>query len=209
MTGIASSLEQEFAERSQAERERDIAALRQLDADGRGTVEVRASAIFIGILMAGFGAAMLYVVFAKGAFRGNERLGFIAGGVLLCAIAAWLLFLRSRQPLFVLTEKGVDVRGVLLPWSSIDDYGVLTHSINGASSVTTVTFEHVEGYAAPPLPLFRGLGQSVKDRKTGMYRCVFNLYVKPRGMNGEKLAGHIGRLHAGALAREELRQLGA
>lgn len=207
MTGIVSSLEREFAERAQTERDQDIAELRKLDAEGRGSVEVRPAALLLGVLTVLFGAAMLYVAFGTGRASGGEQLGFAAGGLAFCAFAAWAVFLNARQPAFNLTEQGVDVRGVLLPWSSIEDFGVMTNVINGASVMTTVTLEHVEGYEPPKLPLSRGKGQSLKDRETGVYASHLSLFVKPRGMSTDELAGHIGRLHAGALAREELRRL--
>ncbi|MGY0505241.1 hypothetical protein [Luteimonas sp. e5] len=209
MTDITSSLEQEFAEQSQHERERAIAELRQLDADGRGRVDVWPSALLIGILTGAFGLALAYLAFSSAKLGGIEKLGFGGVGLALVAFAVWMLFLRARQPTFTLTEQGVDVRGVLLPWTSIDDFEVMTNTINGVATMTTVTLEHVAGYEAPKLPLARGVGQSAKDRKSGNYRSVLSLFVKPKGMSSETLAGHIGRLHAGAQAREELQRLGA
>lgn len=207
MTGILSSLEQEFASRAQTERDQDIAVLRKLDAEGRGRVEVWPAAQLLGVLTVLFGAAMLYVAFGTGRSSGGEQLGFAAGGVASCAFAVWALLLNARESAFTLTEQGVDVRGVLLPWSSIEDFGVMTNVIYGVSVMTTVSLQHVEGYEPPKLPVSRGKGQSLKDRKTGIYASHLSLFVKPRGMSTDALAGHIGRLHAGALAREELRRL--
>lgn len=207
MNNIIGALEQEYSDQSQAERDALIAELTQLEADGRGQVDVVASALLISVLTTLFGAAMLYAGVAKSS--GGEALWFSLGGAALLLFGLYILLLRSKKPTFSLTQDGVQVGEVLLPWHSIEDFTVMDNTQYGVTVQTNVSFDHVPGYVAPKLPLPRYSGGSAKQRKTDAYISSFNLFVKARGMSAEQLAAHIQRFYAGALARARLQELQA
>lgn len=205
MTDIASSLEHEFASAAQAGRESTIAKLRQIEAAGRGSLDVRPHAIAMPLVFCILGALFVYAGFS---FNDASSPILFVIGALLIAPSAWAMF-GPRKPRFTLTEQGVRVKNVLLPWSGIRDYGVMTHSVNGLPTRTTVTLHHAEGFTPPALDVFILLGRSTRQRKTGLYATRLILHSGAKGMNGKKLAQRIGEFFAAAHARDELARLGA
>ncbi len=203
MTDIASSLEQEFADASQAEQESAIAELRRIEAGGRGSADIRPHAIALPLLFGVCGGLLSYAALTSGA-----RIYALPIGLALLLPSLWALF-GPRKPLFTLAEEGVRVKDVLLPWSSIEDYGVTENSYNGFTTHTSVTLQHAEGFTPPKLGLFYPFGASVRNRKTGQYETRLTLHAGARGMNSEKLSLRIGEFFAAAHARAELARLRA
>lgn len=117
MSDIASSLEQEFADHSKANRESRIVELKQIESRGSGSVVIKAHAIMLPLILGFAGFMLKYTSFD---FAQTIDHGTVVGAVLV-AICAWALF-GPRKPLLTLTEEGVRVKDVLLPWSSIEDY---------------------------------------------------------------------------------------
>ena len=208
MSGIASSLEQEFAERSQAERESTIAELERIRAAGSGSVDVAAHAIVIPTLIGLIACGLIYSTLTRHDLSTTRTVTTLLISPAVAALCAWLLFGR-RKPRFTLTEEGVRVKEALMPWAGIEDYGVTTHSTNGVNTHTSVVFHHASGVTPPKLGLPYLFGAHTHDRKSGQYQTRLTLHVGARGMDGEKLAGRIGEFLAASRARDELRRLGA
>lgn len=208
MSGIASSLEQEFAQHSQAEREADIAELRAIDSNGRGSVDVASHAIAIPTLIGLIACGLIYSTLTRHDLPTTRIVTTLVCSAAVAAACAWLLF-GPRKPRFTLTEEGVRVKNALLPWSSIEDYGVTEHSTNGVTTHTSVALQHATGFTPPALGLTLLFGANAKSRKTGQYETRLTLHVGAKGMNGDKLAERIGQFLAAARARAELERLGA
>jgi len=211
MTDIASSLEQEFADHSQADRESRIAELRRIEAAGSGNCDVSSHAIAAPILAGLFGAVFIWAGISSSYGWGRTIAVVLIGSAFLLP-SLWALFAR-RKPRFTLTKEGVRVKDALLPWESIEECGVTENSYNNVTTHTSVVFKHVEGYVPPKLALFAPFGTSVPirsfTRKTGQYRTRLTLFVGARGMSCEKLADRIGEYRAAAYARAELARLKA
>jgi hypothetical protein len=209
MTDIASSLEQEFADRSQADRTTQIAELKQIESKGRGSVAIVPHGIVAPMLFGLVGAILAYASIILSAWSATGRsAGFLAGAALVVG-SVWLMF-GPRKTCFTLTEEGVRTTDSLLPWNSIQDFGVTVHSINFVRDQTSIQFLHTAGFEPPPLGLFYMFGQSHRDKKTGLYSTNFTLYFSgAKGMNGDKLSQRIGEFFAAARARAELVRLNA
>jgi len=205
MHDIASSLEKEFADISQAEREATITELRRIESAGRGTIEVKPHAILLPLLFGGCGGILIYCAITTEAV--SPPLAF-AIGLLLLLPSLWAMF-GPRGTRFTLTEQGIAVKDAVLPWTSIDDYNVVENSYNGFSTHTSVVLLHTEGFTPPKLPLAYLFGTSTRHRKTGLYETRLTLHAGARGMNVEKLATRIGDFFAAAHARTELNRLQA
>ena len=208
MSDIASALEQEFTQNAQAERNAHIEEMRKLDAAGRGSMAVHPSAKLFAVLLMLIGVALAWGVLA-GRFDGGLFWGCALGALASLAGGIWLLTKHGRQPTFTLTEDGIDVRGVLLPWESIDECEVFSQEYWFFPIRTDITVHHVPGYEAPKLPVPRNVGQSVYRKKEAAWKSYFGFFTGPRDMKVNALAAHIDRLRAGALARAELQRLGA
>lgn len=203
MNDIASSLEQQFADVSQAERESTLSELRRIEAAGRGSVAIRPHAIALPALLGACGVLCLYAAATKVAIAWAYPVG---AALLLPSL--WALFAR-RKPCFLLTEEGVRTAGALLPWDSIADYGVTEHSHNGFTTHTSVVLLHESDYTPPPLGLFRLFGQNVRNGSSGQYETHLTLHAGARGMNCEALARRIGEFLSAFHARAELARLRA
>ncbi len=208
MNGIASSLEQEFAERSNAERESNIAELKKIDADGRGSVDVASHMIVLPALIGLIACGLIYSTLTRHDLTTTRIVTTLVCSVAVAALCAWTLF-GPRKPRFTLTEEGVRVKDAMLPWSSIEDYGVTEHSTNGFTTHTSIVLQHAAGFTPPKLGVFYPLGASARDRKTDQYETRLTLFVGAKGMNVEKLAQRIGQYLAASHARAELQRLGA
>lgn len=213
MSGIASSLEQEFADHSQAEREANIAELRRIEAGGRASVAVAAHSIvlpaFVGLIACG----LFYEVLTRQDVSTTRLVTTLACSVVVAAFCAWLLF-GKRAPRFTLTEQGVQLKNGLLPWQDIEDYGVVENSTNGLATHTSVSFHLADGFTPPPLGMLILFGQTSpirsKDaKKPSQFIVRLTLHVGARGMSCEKLAERIGQFLAAFHARAELQRLGA
>ena len=208
MSDIASSLEQEFAGHSKANRDSRIAELRQIVSKGSGDVVIKAQAILMPLIFGFMGVMLVYASFdsSRTINRG------VAAGVVLVAMCAWAL-LGPRKTLLTLTDEGVQVKGAMLPWSSIEKYHVIENSYNGVTTHTTIVFQHVAGFTPPDLGLFILFGRSGPTRsfgkKTGRYQTRLTLYVGARGMNGDQLTQRIGDFMGAAHACIELSQMNA
>jgi len=211
MSGIASSLEQEFADHSQAERDATLAELRSIESNGRGSVDVASHAIAMPALIGLIACGLIYGVLTRNDLTTTRVVTTLVCGVVVVAACAWLLFAR-RTPRFTLTEQGVRLKNGVLPWDKVEDYGVIEHSQNGLTTHTQVKFELTEGFTPPPLGLFFLFGRtrpvrSVTLQKTGPLVVTLNLFVGARGMNVDKLAERIGQFLAASRARAELEKL--
>jgi hypothetical protein len=204
MSDIVSSLEHEFANHSQAERESHIAQLRQIESKGRGRLDVRPHAIMIPLLFGGCGGLLMFAAFQAAQ---NNVIVFLIG-LALVVPNAWAMF-GPRKPRFTLTEEGVRVKAALLPWDSIEDFSVTESSTNGFSTHTSVVLTLVPGFTPPKLDLFFLFGSNSRHRKTGQYSTRLTLHAGAKGMNVDKLAGRIGEFRAATLARAELARLQA
>jgi hypothetical protein len=207
MTDIASSLEEEFAGRSQAERDAHIAHLEAIAAKAREPLDIRSHAILTPLLTGALGGMFL-------AFSLQDMVRGEAGASRYILIAGLVLFVPSlwalvgpRKPRFTLTAEGVRVKQALLPWESIDDYRIIAHSSNGFPTHTTVYFDHAEGFTPPALGLLFPFGNRLKARKTGLFTSRLTLYTGPRGMDEEKLAQRVGEYLDASRARAELARL--
>jgi hypothetical protein len=199
MTDIASSLEQEFADRSQADRTAQIAELRQIESKGRGSVAIAPRAIAIPLLFGFIGGIFAYASITTNTWSKAGAINAFIGGVAVVAVCAWAMF-GPRKPRFTLTEEGVRVKDVLLPWSGIEDYGITVHSTNGFPTHTTVELHHTADFTPP---------KGILDRKTGRFSTRMALITGAKGMNGDKLSQRIGEFLAAARARTELARLQA
>lgn len=208
MTDIATSLEQEFAEVSHGEREAAIAELRRYEAAGRGTVDIKPHAILLPALFLLAGGIFIYGAFTSAAMSRLGAIGAFAVGVLLVAGSLWAMF-GPRGTRFSLTERGIVVKGALLPWACIDDYGVVENSYNGFSTHTSVTLLLAEGFTPPALGLMYPFGANSRHRKSGQYETRLTLHAGARGMNCEKLAARIGDFMTAAHARDQLGRMQA
>ena len=207
MSDIASSLEQEFATSSQAERDSHIAELKQVAAKGVGQLEIRPHAIAIALLFGILGAIFVFAAVSNPA-KAMEMASFFLVGVAMLAICAWAMF-GPRKTRFTLCEEGVRVNDALMLWSSIADYQVTRHSYNGFPTHTSVVFKYVEGFSPPALGLFYPFGANSRNILTKRTSTRLTLHAGPRGMNYEELAERIGAFLAAAQAREELKRLRA
>jgi len=211
MTDIASSLEQEFASHSQADREARIAELRRIEAAGSGSCDISSHAIALPILSGLFGAVFIWAGVTSN-YPFTHAMAVVLVGAAFLLPSAWALFV-PRKPCFTLSPEGVRVKGALLPWDSIEECGITENSYNGITTHTLVEFKHIDGFVPPKLALFAMFGSSgpVRSftRKTGQYRTRLTLYVGPRGMSSQKLADRISEYRAAALARAELARLKA
>lgn len=208
MIDIASSLEKEYGDISQRERDGAITELRRIEAAGRGRVEVKPHAIMLPLLFGLFGGIVVYGAFTSSAMSRMGAIGAFALGMLMVLGALWAM-LGPRGARFTLTEDGIQVKQHLLPWDTIEDYGVVENSYNGFSTHTSVTLLHGEGFTPPKLGLLVLFGGSTRDRKSGLYETRLTLHAGARGMNCEKLARRIGEFFAAAHARHELKRLQA
>ena len=208
MNDIASSLEQEFADRSQADRDAHIAQLREIESKGRGSVEIKPHAILMPLLCGITGIFLVWGALTTSSFSKMGNLGIAVLGVVFVVLSVWGMF-GPRKARFTLTEEGVRVKDVLLPWGSIEDYGVTVHSINGVPTHTSIEFEHAAGFTPPKLGLFRMFGGTRRNRKTNQYITGLLLHTGARGMNGDKLSKRIGEFLSAARARAELARLQA
>lgn len=208
MTDIASTLEREFADISQGEREAAIAELHRIEAAGRGDVAIRPHAIMLPVLFGACGGIFLYAAFTVSSMTHLNLFMLFLAGLLLVAASLWAMF-GPRKVRFTLTEHGITVNGALLPWASIEDYSVVENSYNGFSTHTSVSVLHAEGFTPPALGLMLLFGANTRDRKTGQYQTRLTLHAGARGMNCEKLAERIGAHLAAAHARDELERLQA
>jgi hypothetical protein len=202
MADIASSLEKEFADRSQADRAAQIAELQQIESKGRGSVAIAPRAIAIPLLFGFFGAIFAYGSITTSTMSKTANIIAFIVSVAIVAVCAWAMF-GPRKPRFTLTEEGVRVKDVLLPWSGIEDYGITTHSTNGFPTHTTVELCHTADFT-PPKPSLRD-----RIRKAGRFSTHLTLFTGAKGMNGDKLAQRIGEFLAAARARAELARLNA
>ena len=207
MSDIASSLEQEFADHSQAERASHIAELKQIESKGHGSVAVAPHAIMSPLLFGFVGAMMAWASIANQRLSVGTVVAFIVG-VVFVAASAWGIF-GPRKPRFTLCEEGVRVKDALLPWSSIEDYGVTENSYNGFTTHTSIVFQLAAGFTPPELGLFFVCGANTRNRKTGQYSTRLTLHAGAKGMNVDKLAERIGEFFAAARARAELARLNA
>jgi len=208
MNDIASSLEQEFADRSQADRDANIAQLREIESKGRGSVEIKPHSIVMPLLFGFVGAIIVWGALTTSSLSKMGNLGVVALGVVLVAFSAWSLF-GPRKARFTLTEEGVRVKDALLPWSGIENYGITVHSTNGVPTHTLVEFEHAADFTPPKLGLIYMFGGSKRNRKTNQYTTRLILHTGARGMNGDKLSQRIGEFLSAARARAELVRLQA
>ena len=208
MIDIASSLEKEYGDITQRERESTLTELRRIEAAGRGRAEIKPHAIMLPLLFGFTGGIVAYGASTSSAMSGTSAMIAIAVGVVLVLASLWAL-LAPRAARFTLTEEGIRVKQQLLPWDTIVDYGVVEHSYNGFSTHTSVTLLHSEGFTPPKLGLLVLFGGSTRDRKSGLYETRLTLHAGARGMNCEKLAKRIGDFFAAAQARHELRRMQA
>jgi len=208
MSGIASSLEQQFADHSQAEREAHIAELRTIEANGRGNVDVAAHAIVFPALIGLIACALIYSTLTRHDPAMARVVTTLACSVAVAALCAWFLF-GPRKPRFTLTEEGLRLKNGVIAWDKIDDYGVTEHSTNGFTTHTSIRFELVPGFTPPPLGQIILFGQTEKVRKTDQAVIRQTLHVGAKGMNSDQLAERIGQFLAAARARAELRRLDA
>ncbi len=207
MNDILSSLEHEHAQQAGADRDTDIARLRELEANGRGQLAITPGSLILGLFQLAIGVAIAYFTFFGAASMSTkETLGGYFGIALFAGIGVWMVML-SRQPLFTLTEAGLDIRGTLLPWGHIEDYEVNTNGIPVSFS-TAVIVHHVLDHEPPGVRVFRAAAQRF-DRNSGRWQTVLMMIPKARGLSAEALSEHIGRFMDGALAREALRELKA
>ena len=204
MTDIASSLEQEFADVSQAERESTIAELKKIEAAGRGSVDITPHAIALPVLLIVCGVIVTYAATTK---SGDAGWIYLLGMALL--VPGILILFIPRKPFFTLAEEGIRVRDTLLPWEHIEDYGISENGYNGFTMNTTLSLIHDTGYTPPKLGLFRMFGQTIHQRKEDRYETYLGLWVGAKGMNSEKLAQRIGDFLAAFHARAELARLRA
>ena len=209
MVDIASSLEQEFASQSQADRESRVAELRRIAAAGSGSCVVYAHAIVLPIVCALFGMVFIWAGITSG-YSFGRTMALCLFGAAFVLPSVWAVFV-PRKPRFTLTVEGVQVKDVLLPWDSIEECGVTENSYNGVTTHTSVVFKHVEGFIPPKLPLFAMFGTTLPihslTRKTEQYRTRLTLFAGARGMNCEKLANRINDYRVAAVARAELERL--
>lgn len=208
MSGIASSLEQEFAERSQAERESNIAELKRIESNGRGRVDVAAHAIVMPGLVGLIACGLIYSTLTRHDLTATRTVTTLLISAAVAALCAWFIF-GPRKPRFTLTEEGVRVKNALLPWGSIEDYGVTENSTNGITTHTSIVLQHAAGFTPPELGLNIAFGANTRNRQTGHYDTRLTLHVGAKGMNSDKLAQRIGEFLAAAHARAELERLGA
>jgi len=208
MNDIASSLEQEFAGQARTNREARITELRQLESNGRGSVEIKPHAILLPLLFGIVGVLMVWAALTSSSLPKTGNIIVIVLGVVFAVTSVWGMF-GPRKPRLTLTEEGVRVKDALLPWSSIEDYGITVHSTNGFPTHTSVEFEHAAGFTPPKLGLFYMFGGSSRNRKTDQYTTRLTLHTGARGMNGDKLAKCIGDFLSAARARAELARLQA
>lgn len=188
---------------SHAGHDAHVAELEKIAAAGRGRVDIIPQAIAIPAVLALCGALCIYAAVT------NTAVGwaYLVGAALL--VPGILSLLIRRKPLFALTEEGVRVQDVLLPWDHIEDYVVTDNGYNGFTMHTNVGLIHAAGYTPPKLTLFRMVGQTIRKRKEGRYETHLGLWVGAKGMNGEKLAKRIDEFFSAARARAELVRLRA
>lgn len=208
MTDIASALEKEYADHSQAERDAAIAQLKELVAKGSGSLDIRPHAIVMPLLFAPMGAALMWATSGAGT-QGLETFIFLLGAALV-AVSAWLMF-GPRQPVFTLTEEGVRAKDELLPWSSIQDFNVISHSYNGIPMSTKIVLIHIAGFK-PPDGLARprgGLIGKMRAKGDPDYDSHLTLWSGAKGMNTDQLAQRIADFFNATHARAELARLSA
>ena len=208
MNDIASSLEQEFADHSQADRDAHIAQLREIESKGRGSVEIRPHAIIMSLVFGFGGVMMVWASIKTSSFSTLVNIALGIGGAACVVYCVWSFI--PRKPRFTLTEEGVRVKDVLLPWSSIEEYSVTVQSYIGfMTNYTSVEFEHAAGFTPPKLNIFYMFGATHHNRKTGRHTTYMILYGGAKGMNGDKLSRRIGEFLSAARARTELARLQA
>jgi len=204
MSDIATSLEKEFTAQSHAEREAHIAELERIEAAGRGSVDITPHALVLPVVLVVCGAVLIYAATTK---SGGAGWIYLLGAALL--VPGLLILLVPRKPLFTLAEEGIRVQDVLLPWESIEDYGITENGHNGFTMHTNLSLIHDAGYTPPKLKLIRMFGQTLHNRKQGRYETHLGLWVGAKGMNGDELAQRIGDFLAAFHARAELARLRA
>ena len=201
---IASSLEQEFANNAQAERDAVIARLRKIETAGRGSIDVRPQAI-IWPLVLGFPSGM--VVYLSMLPISEIHYGGVFFGAIILVPCILAMF-GPHQTLFTLTEQGMRIRDALLPWNGIKDFSVVEHNFNGIKSHTIIYLQYVEGFTPPKLNRRSLFSYSSGSSKAGHYGINLTLCAGAKGMSTKKLAQRIGEFLAAARARDELARLG-
>jgi hypothetical protein len=207
MTDIASSLQQELTSASQAERDTAIARLRQLESLGRGSLDIQPRAIAMPLAFSLCGCVLIYATTLSNPFMDID-IAIATVGAALIALGAWFMF-GPRGTRLTLTEQGVRVKDVLLPWDSIEECRITRGYIGGLPLHTLIALQHVAGFTPPQLPLFLLLGSTRHDRKSGRHVTRLMLHSGAKGMNSRKLAQRIGDFYNAARARAELAHMGA
>ncbi|MDR2220230.1 MAG: hypothetical protein LBE24_06575 [Methylobacillus sp.] len=212
MSDIASSLEKEFADQSQSERDAYIAHLKELEAKGQGSLDVRPHSIVLASLFILIGVLMAWALGTQGTNITASIIGILIG-VAVAGWGAWAM-LWPRKPKFTLTEEGVRVKGELLPWSSIEDYNVTIHSTNSVPTHISVVLSHVAGFKPPKgVPQARrggliGKMRAAKDSEPE-YNTNLMLWTGAKGMSADQLTQRIHDFLTAARAKEELARLQA
>jgi hypothetical protein len=143
-------------------------------------------------------------------------------GIIFALISAWALP-GPRKPRFTITETGISVKGVLLPWNNIADYNVYEVPLSPIE-FTTLELVYVPGYIPPKINLSALLGSSVntvdknsKDEKpksaafdkpgsdpVPQFRTRLSFYTGAKNISGDDLCFYAGEFFTGFRARADL-----
>ncbi|MCL2714721.1 MAG: hypothetical protein FWD68_09130 [Alphaproteobacteria bacterium] len=182
--------------------------LRKIVALGRGRLDVTPQAIALPLFFILVGAGMIYAGVSLGRLSVTAVILILVAGALVIVLSAWTI-LGPSEVRFSLSEEGVQVGNVALPWSSIRDFSVTEQRWFGMTTRTTVLLRHVDGFVPPKLGLFFLFGRRSKRRRSTRYETRLMLHVGAKGMDSEKLAQRVGEFRAAAHAREEIARLQA
>jgi len=179
-----------------------MAQLRRIEALGRGSIEITPHAIALPLLAMVIGCGFVYgiLTFVRVPVLGMMAVVMIGAAVIGMSLRA----MGPRKPCFTLSEEGVRVNKVLLPWSSIKDYSVAEDKRLGLTTRTTVFLRHVDGFVVPKLGQSFLFGRRIKRRRGAFYETQLMLHVGAKGMDCEKLAQRIGEFRAAAYARDRI-----
>jgi len=180
--------------------------LRKIAALGRGRLEVMPQAIALPLMFMLLGGGMLYAGVSLPMLSVTGVLMILGAGALVIVLGAWTIF-GPGEARFSLSEEGVQVGKVLLPWGAIRDFSVTEQRWFGVTTRTTVLLRHVDGFTPPKLGLFFLFGRRSRRRRSTRYDTRLMLHVGAKGMDCEKLAQRIGEFRAAAHAREEIARL--
>jgi len=179
------------------------AQLRKIAALGRGRLDVVPQALALPLVFMAAGCGLLYAGVSLTMMSVSVVVIVLVAGALVIVLSAWTIF-KPGEARFTLSEEGVCVDKVVLPWSSIKDYSVTEKRWIGMTISTRVLLRHVDGFVVPKLGLFFLFGRRIKRRRSTRYETRLTLHAGAKGMNCEKLAQRIGEFRAAAHAREEM-----